>query len=104
MLNELVTDTLENEIDQHGKVLVQFSAGWCGNCRIIKPKFKKMAVENNSIRFLIIDAEKNPISRKLANVDNLPTFAFFNNGELYSQIQTNKADILLNFVNEAANH
>jgi thiol-disulfide isomerase/thioredoxin len=104
MLSDLSTDTLQSEIDQHDKVLVQFSAGWCGNCRIMKPKFKKMSTENSNIKFLMIDAEKNPISRKLANVDNLPTFAYFKNGNLENQVQTNKADILLKFVNEAANN
>lgn len=104
MLIELTTDTLKNEIDQHGKVLVQFSAGWCGNCRIMKPKFKKMASENTNMKFFMIDAEKNSNSRKLANVDNLPTFAYFKNGELENQVQTNKADMLLKFVNEAANN
>ena len=48
--------------------------------------------------------EKNPNSRKLANVSNLPTFAFFKNGKLVNELQTNKADVLLNFVDEAANH
>ena len=47
MLTELTTDTLETEINQHEKVLVQFSAGWCGNCRIMKPKFKKILEHNN---------------------------------------------------------
>jgi thiol-disulfide isomerase/thioredoxin len=104
MITDLSTDTLKNEIDQNEKVLVQFSAGWCGNCRIMKPKFKKMANENSNMSFYIIDAEKNPNSRKLANVDNLPTFAYFKNGNLENQVQTNKADVLLNFVNEAANN
>ena len=104
MLTELSTDTLQNEIDQHEKVLVQFSAGWCGNCRIMKPKFKKMSTENTNVKFFMIDAEKNPNSRKLANVDNLPTFAYFKGGELENQVQTNKADVLLNSVNEAANN
>jgi thiol-disulfide isomerase/thioredoxin len=104
MTIDLSTDTLQNEIDQHDKVLVQFSAGWCGNCRIMKPKFKKMASENSNMSFFMIDAEKNPNSRKLANVDNLPTFAFFKNGKLENQVQTNKADALLNFINEAANN
>jgi thiol-disulfide isomerase/thioredoxin len=104
MTIDLSTDTLQNEIDQHDKVLVQFSAGWCGNCRIMKPKFKKMASENSNMSFFMIDAEKNPNSRKLANVDNLPTFAYFKNGKLENQVQTNKADALLNFINEAANN
>ena len=104
MLNDLVTDNLKYEVDQFDKVLVQFSAGWCGNCRIMKPKFKKMANDNSNMRFYMIDAEKNPVSRNLAKVDNLPTFAFFKNGKLVDQVQTNKAEVLLNFVNEAANN
>ena len=76
MVNELNTDTLHEEIQSNEKVIVQYSAGWCGNCRIMKPKFKKMSSENENIHFLMIDAEKNPNSRKLANVSNLPTFAF----------------------------
>ena len=104
MLIELNTDTLSQEVEQNEKVLVQFSASWCGNCRIMKPKFKKMSLENELIRFLMVDAEKMPNSRKLANVSNLPTFAFFNNGKLINEVQTNKAEVLLNFVDEAANY
>ena len=104
MVNELNTDTLQEEIQSNEKVIVQYSAGWCGNCRIMKPKFKKMSSENENIHFLMVDAEKNPNSRKLANVSNLPTFAFFKNGKLINEVQTNKADVLLNFVDEAANH
>ena len=104
MVNELNTDTLHEEIQSNEKVIVQYSAGWCGNCRIMKPKFKKMSSENENIHFLMVDAEKNPNSRKLANVSNLPTFAFFKNGKLVNEVQTNKADVLLNFVDEAANN
>ena len=104
MVRELNTDTLHEEIKNNNKVVVQYSAGWCGNCRIMKPKFKKMSSENENMHFLMVDAEKNPDSRKLADVSNLPTFAFFNKGELINEVQTNKADLLLNFVDEAANY
>ena len=48
----------------------------------------------------MIDAEKKANSRKLAN-GNLPAFAYFKNGELVNQIQTNKTNLLIDFVNEA---
>ncbi len=102
MLQELDSDNLEEIISQNEKVLVQYSAGWCGNCRIMKPKFKKFATENENMAFVIVDAEKFPNSRKLAKVDNLPTFAFFKNGSVSNQVQTNKADVLKSFVDEAA--
>ena len=100
MLIELNEDTLADLITQNEKVVVQYSASWCGNCRIMKPKFKKMATENESMTFVLVDAEKSPESRKLANVSNLPTFATFVNGKLVNETQTNKADVLAELVSE----
>ena len=66
----------------------------------MKPKFKKLASENEDVSFVIVDAEKFPESRQLATVDNLPTFATFKGGELVNQVQTNKFDVLKTLVNE----
>ena len=100
MFTEIAQDNLAEVITQNETVVVQFSATWCGNCRIMKPKFKKLASENESIPFLMVDAEKFPESRKLATVDNLPTFATFKNGALVNQTQTNKVEVLTELVNE----
>lgn len=100
MLIDLTEDTLHNLVNQNNKVVVQYSASWCGNCRIMKPKFKKLASENDGITFVLVDAENSPESRKLANVTNLPTFATFVNGELVNQTQTNKAEVLAELVSE----
>ena len=58
MLEEIKDDSLQQLVASQSKVIVQYSAGWCGNCRIMKPKFKKMAAENESISFVVVDAEK----------------------------------------------
>lgn len=100
MLIELNEDTLQNIVDSNEKVVVQFSASWCGNCRIMKPKFKKLATEKENLTFVLVDAENSPESRKLANVSNLPTFATFVNGKLVNETQTNKAEVLTELVNE----
>ena len=100
MLTEITDDSLAQIIIDNPKVVVQFSASWCGNCRIMKPKFKKLASENESIAFVLVDAEKFPESRKLANVDNLPTFATFENGAKVNQVQTNRFEGLKELVNE----
>ena len=100
MLIELNEDTLQDLVSNNEKVVVQFSASWCGNCRIMKPKFKKMASENENMTFVLVDAENSPESRKLANVSNLPTFATFVNGVLVNETQTNKAEVLAELVNE----
>ena len=94
MIQELEKDNLNNIVSENNTVVVQFTASWCGNCRIMKPKFKKLASENTDASFIIADAEKFPESRKMATVDNLPTFAVFKNGAFVNQIQTNKFEPL----------
>jgi len=104
MLLELEEDNLQEIIDTNTNVVVQYSATWCGNCRIMKPKFKKEASANDTITFVIADAEKFPESRKLANVDNLPTFASFEKGKIKNQVQTNKYDLLKKLISEVTNN
>ena len=99
-MKELTEDNLAEVIAGNDTVVVQYMASWCGNCRVMKPKFKKLAGENENVIFLLVDAEKNPNSRKLAKVDNLPTFATFRNGGLVNQVQTNKFELLKDLVDE----
>lgn len=104
MYTEITQDNLQEIVAGNKKVYVQFSAGWCGNCRIMKPKFKRMAGEHEDAEFVIVDAEKFPLSRQLANVTNLPTFAYFADGEFKNQVQTNKVDSLKQFIDETSSN
>ena len=104
MFQEITEDNLPQIVSENKTVVVQFAATWCGNCRIMKPKFKKLASENESVAFVIVDAEKFPESRKMAKVDNLPTFATYKDGVFLNQVQTNKFEILNDLVNEVTNN
>lgn len=103
-MKELTNDNLAEVVSENNTVVVQYMASWCGNCRVMKPKFKKLAAENEDATFLLVDAEKYPESRKLAKVDNLPTFAAFKNGALVNQVQTNKFELLKDLVNEVTSN
>lgn len=100
MVTEIKEDNLQQIVSENDKVVVQYSASWCGNCRIMKPKFKKIASELDEVTFVLVDAEKFPESRKLADVSNLPTFATFVKGEKKNQTQTNKFEVLKELVSE----
>lgn len=100
MLIELQEDNLQQLVADNNEVIVQYSASWCGNCRLMKPKFKRLSTENEQITFVIADAEKFPGSRQLASVKNLPTFAIFRGGALVNQVQTTKEEHLKNLINE----
>ena len=104
MLQELTEDNLGELVAAESRVLVQYSAGWCGNCRIMCSMFRMMSGDFEEVTFVVVDAEKFPDSRKLAEVDNLPTFAAFKDGSLVNQVQTNKAEVLKEFVDEATSN
>lgn len=104
MYQELTEDNLEGIIKNNAKVIAQYGAGWCGNCRIMKPKFKKFGSESEDVVFVYVDAEKFPESRKMAEVDNLPTFAAFINGNLINQVQTNQTESLKKLIDEITNN
>ena len=97
-------DNLDQLVSENNTVVVQYMATWCGNCRVMKPKFKKLDSENDDTLFVLADAEKYPESRKLATVNNLPTFATFKNGSFVNQIQTNKFENLKELVNEVTSN
>lgn len=101
---ELSQDNLAEIIKEHEKVAVQFGAGWCGSCRLIKPKFKRLATENTDVKFVYVDAEKFPGSRALAEIKNLPTFAGYRNGQLVYQSFGNKVEIINKVLDEVANN
>jgi len=94
MFIEATVDDLKNQVDQHQKVMVQYGATWCGNCKITKPKFKRFAREHEDILFVYVDAEKFPDSRKMANVSNITKFASFKDGLLVEEAQGNKIETI----------
>lgn len=97
---ELNEDNLEQILNENEKVMVMYGAPWCGNCRITKPKFKKLASQNENISFVYVNAEAYPKSRTFAEVKNLPTFASFKNKELLSQDMGNKVEIINEVLNK----
>lgn len=104
MFSELSEDNLDVLVQRDQYTIVQYSAGWCGNCRLMKPKFKRLGLASEDMDFIVVNAEKFPESRKLAKVDNLPTFAIFKNSVLEGQIQTNKIDVLKTFIDETTSN
>lgn len=101
---ELGMDNLLEIVSNDSKVIVQFGAGWCGNCKITKPKFKRLSQETEGVTFVYVDAELYPESRKLAEVKNLPTFASFLNGNLQKELAGNKEETIKEVLNAITNN
>jgi len=103
MAVEIVTDQeFKNEISGNDKVVVKYFADWCGNCRLFAPKFRRLSDDDrfDGVRFIDVNAEKNPEARKAAGVTNLPFFAVFKKGELVEGVPTSKEEVVVDLIGQ----
>jgi thioredoxin 1 len=71
-----------NEMINSGKpVLVDFTAAWCGPCKMLAPILKDVKKElGDSITIIKVDVDKNTQAAQAYNVQGVPTLILFKNG------------------------
>lgn len=79
-----ITDTNFDQIlSQNERVIVQFSAVWCGPCRMITPIIEQLAEENKDVFIGKLDVDGNPNVSGLFGISSIPTILYFKNGKLW---------------------
>ena len=75
-------ENFENEVQNSDKkVLIDFYADWCGPCNRLVPLVNKVAEENENIKVVRIDVDKNENLMNKYNVRSIPTLIVIENGE-----------------------
>jgi len=87
-LINVTEDTFQEEVIGSAEpVLVDFSAVWCGPCKMLDPVVKQLAGEwDGKVKVVKIDADQNPNILMQYGVMGIPTLLFFKGGEIQERV------------------
>ena len=96
VINVETDEQFQELIEKYETCLVDFSASWCGPCRMIAPFIDQQAEKYQRIKFLKVDVDELEKVAQSANIRAMPTFIVYKNGALTNEIVrgANKDNIL----------
>lgn len=69
-------------IEGEKPVLVDFSAEWCGPCKMMVPILKEVAQNlDNKVSIIKVDVDKNPQAAAHYSIQGVPTLILFRKGQ-----------------------
>jgi thioredoxin 1 len=77
----LNNENFSSYVNKEENVIINFSADWCGPCKMMKPLLEKFSSEHEG-RLAKIDVDQSPEIAAKYNIKGIPTFIVFKKGEV----------------------
>ncbi len=77
------SETFSEIIRGEKPVLVDFTAEWCGPCRMMKPVLEELHKKmGDEIRIIKVDIDQSPLVSSVYHVTGVPTLILFRQGNI----------------------
>lgn len=87
MIENINDDSFAYEVlKEKGLVIVDFSANWCGPCKMLSPVLEKISNEHRSVKITRVDVDESPMTSNKYNIRSIPMLIFFKNGRVVDEI------------------
>lgn len=87
-LEHINRDSFQSQVlESATPVLVDFTAVWCGPCKMLEPILKELADQwVDKMRILKVDVDQNPELAMQYNVMGVPTLMLFQDGKVLERL------------------
>ena len=80
---EITANELEKKINNGEKLIVDFYGTWCGPCKMMKPIYEKVSLENTTeVQMYTMDVDLNKDFVISLGIRSVPTIKSFSKGEV----------------------
>lgn len=80
------TNFMNEVLNEKKLVLVDFSAIWCGPCKMVAPILEEIAYENDNVKIVKMDVDVSPFISRKYRISSIPNIKFFKNGRVVDEI------------------
>lgn len=71
-----------NELKNHGLVLVDFYATWCGPCKMMHPIIENISNNHDDLKIIKVDVDKHEVLSREYGIMSIPTIVLFKDGSI----------------------